>query len=310
VISFEEFRAHYGAPGADAFDVPPEDAITFFRAKGLVPTFAWQDMIGEEHAHAFTIAKMLDVDLLADVRASLDAAIADGTPYDEWARKIEPMLRARGWWGRDADGNLLGTPWRLQTIFRTNAQSAYAAGQWEQIADSEDELFAIYDAVDDHRTRPEHAAWDGIVAPVGSRWLRMHTPPCGWNCRCGLIYATREEVEALGLQVTDLPRVRTYEWENPRTGEKLRVPVGVDPGFGLHPEQRGKRAEQLLLEKVAALPADMRSAARDGIAAAKAQAAQTVGASVTALPTPAERRSIRERLADWFRGLLGLRRAA
>lgn len=178
-------------PTADAFDVPPEQAIRYFQAKGLKPTFSYADMMEKAHDHAFTVAKMMQTDMLAQVRASLDSAMANGTPFKAWADEITPILQAGGWWGRKEvvdplTGQTivaqLGSPWRLETIFRTNMQSAYAAGAWQEIqAQKEIAPFLMYDAVDDTRTRPLHALWDGRVAPVDSDWWHTHYPPNGYN---------------------------------------------------------------------------------------------------------------------------------
>jgi len=83
-------------PTGDAFDVSPEAAISFFRAKGLRPTFSYADMLGEAHDHSFTVAKMMDVDMLGQVRASLDSALANGTPFKTWAKELEPLLKSGG----------------------------------------------------------------------------------------------------------------------------------------------------------------------------------------------------------------------
>lgn len=191
-MDLTDLSTHFDIPSGPAFDVTPEKAVEYFKAKGLKPTFAWQDMLGAEHDHAFTVAKMMDVDLLADVHASLVKSLEDGVPFREWADNLIPTLQAKGWWGRKpvvdpltgqtivAD---LGTPSRLQTIFRTNLQAAYAKGQWDLIeAQAQDAPYLMYDAIDDGRTRPAHHAWDGTVLPITSKWWRTHTPPCGWNC--------------------------------------------------------------------------------------------------------------------------------
>ena len=177
----------FDAPAAASFGLSNAQAVSYFKAKGLKVTFDWRDMLGEEHANAFTVAKMADIDLLADVQASLDDALSNGLSYDQWKKGIVPTLQAKGWWGKQAvtdpltgetiSANL-GSPARLKTIFRTNLQGAYAAGNWQQI-DAQKDLapYLMYDAVDDHRTRPEHAAWDGTVLPISSEWWKAHYPP-------------------------------------------------------------------------------------------------------------------------------------
>ena len=272
------------SPIAIGFDLEPREALEFLRARGLRASFSYADLVGEERSAAFTIAKMLDTDLLATVHESLIDAARRGVPYDEWAQSIIPTLQDRGWWGRreildPATGRMtaatLGTPHRLQTIFRANMQTAYAVGQWQQIAaQAEQAGYLLYDAVDDHRVRPEHAEWDGTVLPVGHPWWRAHTPPNGWNCRCSVIQLSKDDLDDLGLSVTQAPAVTTYDWANPRTGKVERIPAGIDPGFDHNPGQRRlEELQRLAGEKVKALPTDLRKAASDGLAAAQREAA-------------------------------------
>lgn len=263
----------FDVPIGGAFDVPPDKAIAYFKGKGLQPTFSYAEMLGSAHSQAFTVAKMMNVDMLAQVRASLDSAMANGTPYKEWADGIIPILQSGGWWGRKEvvdpiTGQTvvaqLGSPWRLETIFRTNMQSAYAAGQWQEIQTQADFApWLLYDAVDDLRTRPMHASWNGKVLPVTSHWWKTHYPPNGWNCRCGVIQLTDSELEDLNLEpATKAPDDGTYTWTNPRTGEKSQVPVGLDPGFNTnHGETYLANLDKQYQEKVQALPKDMQLAA-------------------------------------------------
>ncbi len=271
----------FDVPTADAFNVPAEDAIAYFQGKGLRPTFSYADMLGDAHDQAFTVAKMMDVDLLAKVRKSMDDAIKGGTTFKQWADDLVPELQKAGWWGvKEVVDPLtglptlakLGTPWRLETIFRTNMQGAYAAGQWQEIEKQADVApFLMYDAVDDFRTRPLHAAWDRTVLPVSSAWWKTHFPPNGWNCRCGVIQMDANDLKRLGLKVQDMPEVTTYAWKNPRTGEVLKVPEGIDPGFDKNAGVNHLNALQKQLnDKIADLPPTMKQAA----AAAAAKAAE------------------------------------
>lgn len=178
-------------PTGDLFDVKPEQAIEYFKSKGLKPSFSYADMMDEAHDSAFTVAKMMDVDMLGQIRASLDLAMANGQTFKEWSDTITPVLQSGGWWGRKKvvdplSGQevvaQLGSPWRLETIFRTNMQTAYAAGAWQEInAQKEIAPYLMYDAVDDLRTRPLHASWDQKVLQVTSPWWQTHYPPNGYN---------------------------------------------------------------------------------------------------------------------------------
>jgi SPP1 gp7 family putative phage head morphogenesis protein len=267
---------YFDVETADVFDVPPERAIAYFRAKGLRPTFSYADMLGAAHDQAFTVAKMLDVDMLGQVRASLESALANGTSFGEWKRELEPILKAGGWWGDreivdPATGAKvparLGSAWRLETIFRTNMQTAYAAQAWREIEEQADAApFLMYDAVDDFRTRPLHASWDRRVLPVSSAWWKTHYPPNGYNCRCGVIQLSADQLADMGLSPTPAPEGGTYKWTNPRTGEVVRVPEGIDPGFDRNPGlSDAGDARALLREKVDVLPPSMQEAAKAAI---------------------------------------------
>ncbi|WP_019024070.1 MULTISPECIES: phage minor head protein [unclassified Thioalkalivibrio] len=271
-MSAHDYRETPGSLSLGAsFNLPPKEAVEFFRAKGLKTTFDWRDMLGAEHDHAFTVAKMMDVDMLGDVRKALDEAMARGGTLRQFRDDLIPTLQARGWWGRkdvvdpltgERVNALLGSSGRLQTIFRTNLQSAYSVGAWERIEEQAEEApYLMYDAVDDHRTRPEHEALNGTVLPVTDQFWQTHYPPNGWNCRCGVQQLSETEMAARGLKPSRRPSPGTKEWKNPRTGETHRVPRDLDPGWDHNPGlARSQKAQALLQEKIQALPPDMRPA--------------------------------------------------
>lgn len=80
--------------------------------------------------------------------------------------------------------------YRLEAIFRTQAQIAYGAGRWEYYQDPDiQEILWGYEYVTagDDRVRPAHEAMDEMRLPKDdSRWSALW-PPNGWNCRCQVI---------------------------------------------------------------------------------------------------------------------------
>lgn len=268
-------------PTGDWFDVAPDRARDYFARKGLRTTWSYADMLGQEHDRAFTVAKLMDVDLLGQVRDSLQVALANGVTFRDWSATITPILQQAGWWG-DEGGVQLGSPWRLETIFRTNMQAAYAVGQWDQITSQADIApFLLYDAVDDHRTRPLHRKWDGTVLPVDHPWWRVHMPPNGFSCRCGVIQLDADQLADMGLSVSDPPEDGTYRWVNPRTGRAREVPDGIDPGFDrnagadvaraaardtIQPGASVPEIAKVLLEKARNLPPESRPALAQSLA--------------------------------------------
>lgn len=260
-----------------SFNIEPADAIDFFKAKGLKESFSYADMLRDEHANAFTVAKMMDIDLLKDVKNSLDVALSQGVPFQEWADNLIPTLQAKGWWGVKTlidplSGfpveSQLGSAHRLETIFRTNLMSAYSVGKWQQIeAQAEDAPYLMYDAVDDYRTRAQHKAWDGKILSIDDKFWISHYPPNGYNCRCSVIQLSKDDLEEFGFKKSRSPKIKTSPWGNPRTGKTEYIPDGIDPGFDYNPGMlRREKLKSLEKEKINAIDdADMEDAAKEAV---------------------------------------------
>ena len=253
------------------FDLAPEKAIEYFTSKGLRPTFSWLDMIGEEHDAAFTVAKMMDADLLKTVQERLTLALEQGSTLEDFKRELIPTLQESGWWGKkdviDPKTGLvikaqLGSASRLETIFRSNLQSAYAVGRWDMIERNKQYApYLMYDAVDDNRTRAAHAKLDEVVRPVDDAFWSSHYPPLGYNCRCSVVQMSAEDLSGYGLKVSPPQKVKTRMWRNPRTGLKRPVPEGVDPGWDNNPAKaRQTTLQQVKADKLAQLPIAARKA--------------------------------------------------
>lgn len=75
---------------AAQFEITPEEALEFFLAKGLSRSFRWDDMVGQEHDIAFTVAKLMNQDLLDFVKQELDRVIANGDTFADFAEQIMP----------------------------------------------------------------------------------------------------------------------------------------------------------------------------------------------------------------------------
>jgi len=211
----------------------PKEALKFFRAKGYKITWNWKEVWQEAHARAFTVAKAMNMGVLKDIRKELDTALADGIPFEQFKKNLMPRLKARGWWGKkyavNPEGKVQpfheGTPWRLKTIYRANLDTAYAIGRWKTQVESKDVMpYLMYDAVNDNRTRPKHAAMDGKVYPVDSPFWDTNYPPNGFGCRCSAISLSPEQVAAMGLSVTP-----------PGTSH----PQVADKGWGYNPGKVG-----------------------------------------------------------------------
>ncbi len=238
-------------------NLPPDEAIRFLDAKGYRVSVDWRDTWQDEHASAFTVAKVARVDLLREIHVSLLDAMASGQTFDDWKAGLQPRLEAAGWWGRVVDPDITGTadpvivgPRRLRTIYDTNLRMARATALWGRIEAGKAAMpYLRYSAVLDGRTRPQHRAWHDIVLPVDHPWWRTHFPPNGWNCRCTAVQMNDRMLARRGLKVTENPP------EGPPVAYLRRgggapefAPAGIDPGFAYNP---GRARARLVLEKAA-----------------------------------------------------------
>lgn len=232
--------AAYKTRGGDAPEPGPipEEAISYLRDKGLRPAFSYRDVWREEHATAFTVAKVMEVDILKSVQKSLEKALEKGTPFKTWSKEVRPTLEQSGW----LKASTRPVASRLATIYDTNVRVARAVGQWDRIQRTKaSRPYLIYELGPAERHREQHVAWSGTVLPVDSPWWNDHMPPNGWWCHCRVRQINRREAEARGI--SEEPEQEFEEDINEKTGDVTLVPKGIDPGFDYNP---GKLRKEVL----------------------------------------------------------------
>jgi len=250
-----------------AFGLPPEKAVEYFASKGYRLSWDYRDTWEQAYAKAFTVAKAMRMDVLQDIRESVQKAITDGITERQFIEELTPQLQAKGWWGKKFVGDgaggaqevQLGSPRRLKTIYRTNLQSSYMAGRWNDMWENREERpYWMYVAVMDRRTRPAHAALNGLVFPADDPFWETHYPPLAYNCRCRVRALSKDRLDAKGLDVQSsegnlenedvLVSQATGEMKTVTvyTNPKTKVSTAPDPGFNFN---QGKAAWQPDLEK-------------------------------------------------------------
>ena len=255
-------------------------ALGFLQSKKLLPGFSHYDVWLHEHAVAFTVAKMMDKDMLADVQSALVSAIENSTTFDEFKKRLKPYLMARGWWGEqvmidpvDAEPKMvqLGSTRRLRTIFQTNLATSHAAGQWARIQSNKRALpFLKYiPSVATHK-RDSHRAYYHLILPVEHELWQTIYPPNGYGCLCSVRQLTRrqalreraEDIEQSEAAFTkqqienskkgildDQPNIPMVEFTNPRTKQTVQIPADITPTFAHNHGDRLKALEALFGDK-------------------------------------------------------------
>jgi hypothetical protein len=243
---------------------PPAEVTGYFDGKTNAPAFSWLEVWAEEHAYKFTVAKTVELDVLNAFRSTVSSAAHAGRGFDNWKDDIRKELTKLGWWGPrmvsdpngiDPDRMVdFSSDRRLKTIFWSNMNSARAAGQWGRAQRSKKVLpYVLYVRTTSADPRPEHLAWVGLILPIDDAFWATHWPPNGWMCKCQVrMISAREARTLIGTKrvvgknadgedivvwYTDKPADLgpDVEFRNRRTGEIMKVPPGIDPGWHTNP---------------------------------------------------------------------------
>lgn len=240
----------------DDFTVPFQEAIDFFRQKVTLPSKTWRDILGRSHDRAFVVAGATKDALLADLRAEIDKAIAGKTTLADFRARFDEIVARHAWSGFAGDGSEGGRAWRTRVIYETNLKTSYAAGRYAQMTDPD--IVKVYKWWRYRhafyrvpvKERYEHAhVWDGLVLAWDDPWWETHYPPNGWECSCGVETLSDRDLKAEGISPSTAPDLGTRSVVDPKTGEKVFVPNGIDFGWDHAPGRdwsRGVVPKQLL----------------------------------------------------------------
>ncbi|KAB2908950.1 MAG: minor capsid protein [Ignavibacteriales bacterium] len=207
-----------------SFDLEPEEVVKYLKDKGIQTSYNWYELWQSANNHSFTVAKVLQTDLLAQIQNSMVKAISSGQTIEEWKRQIRPELIQNGWWGEvkasdipgfdqskypNIDPNKtvqLGSNKRLKTIFYTNRTVAYSQARYKTLIDnSKNRPFWQYIAVEDSRTRDSHMALSGKVWRFDDPVWDVIFPPNDWGCRCTVRALSQAQLNEENLSLASPP---------------------------------------------------------------------------------------------------------
>lgn len=238
-----------GRPSAlsGATQKPFAEQIAFFRRKlgKLVPTARWDDIWQQEHDSAFMVAGAAKADLLSDLAAAVDRAVAEGKSLEAFRKDFRAIVARHGWTGWTGEESEGGRAWRTRTIYRTNAATSYAAGRHAQLT-AGGFAFWVYRHGGSQEPREIHLSWNGLFLPPGHPFWTLYYPPSGWGCSCYVVGA-RSERGAIRLG-GDPSKKLPANWRaaDPKTG----LPVGIDKGWGYAPGASVAPAIGAMAEKI------------------------------------------------------------
>ena len=237
----------------------PQKALDYIKQKKLQIGFNYQDVWNEEHITSFTAAKVMQLDILQDMKDAVEKAIENGETLEQFKKNLLPTLYAKGWTGRQLIEDpitkeikevYIDTPNRLKTIYETNLRSAYMKGRFDRAYNSTLHPYLMYRIGPSKNHRKEHLEWDGLILDKNDPFWLSHNPPNGWGCKCytvAISKARKEKYEKEGIPTADgdgqtkkikvktqRPKIEYTTYINKRNGTISKVPKGVDPAFNFN----------------------------------------------------------------------------
>jgi SPP1 gp7 family putative phage head morphogenesis protein len=180
----------------DLKPLPMAEAVEFWRSKVLLKPGQFYRLAEQYRVRAFTVSKLARASMLQEVFDSMTRVLESGQSFGDWKKSLAHVWEENGWTGKAA--------WRVDTIFRTNIQTAYNVGRYKQMmAVADARPYWQYSAVNDSRTRPTHRALHGRVYRADSPFWDTWYPPNGHRCRCKVKTLSERQVRERGLEVRD-----------------------------------------------------------------------------------------------------------
>lgn len=143
---------------------------------------------------ATTVSFLSGIEQIETVIKSVNQVLIDGGTFNDFKKLVEE------------NEIILSEPY-LKNVFRTNIQTAYGHGRWQQQQRNKAKRpYLMYVAINDSRVRPSHLALNRIIRHIDDPfWLKYYAP---WDfmCRCTIIALTEEQALKYGITADeDLP---------------------------------------------------------------------------------------------------------
>jgi len=176
----------------------PWEAIAWFRKRVPMTNADFNALRDRAKQKAFKVAGIAQLDLIAETHAAITKALETGSDLAAFKKKVSDRLRAA--WGFNQDK----TAHRVETIFRTNVQSSYSAGRFEQLTLPSVLKYRPYwmlDTTKDQRQSSicKQLSHPPVVLPADDPWWDTHMPPLHFRCRSAIRSLRASEAEKVGV---------------------------------------------------------------------------------------------------------------
>lgn len=236
------------------------EALRYAKLKKIVLPDEFYSLDLRTRQYASTVSFLTSLEQINTVMKAVNKSIADGSIFSDFQKLV-------------AESEIILPESYLDNVFRTNIQSAYAHGRWQQQQQNKAvRPYLMYSAIDDRRVRPSHLEMNRIIRHIDDPFWLIWYPPNGFRCRCTVIALT--EAQALKYGITsdeDLPQIAVdLGWStNPANFGDLSELVDqkiadsiLDKSFLLDQKQV-IQAEWIASDKLKSLLAPMNDKSRD-----------------------------------------------
>lgn len=226
--------------------LPPKEAYAFWLGKVPMKLKDFDKLTEEAQSQAFTVAGLSKLSQISGVHKEIGKAINEGKSFGQFKKDVLQVLSEN--WRENS--------YRLETIYRTNMQSAYQAGRYSQMMSVADRVpYWRYVAVGDGRTRKDHLALaqNNIIRRFDDPFWNTFYPPNGYRCRCSVQALSERQIKKRGLKVGEgLPERLVYK--DMETGFEYPVVPAPGKGFTTPPNQMFAAMFESLTNKLEKLP--------------------------------------------------------
>jgi SPP1 gp7 family putative phage head morphogenesis protein len=167
-----------------------QEAVDYAASRNIVlPDVYYGKLAGVQRSQAVSIAGLASLDQIKAIIDLVRGVLDSGGTFADFQKKVKA-----------GELSVTLSKARLDNIFRTNLQAAYARGRYEQQNRvSFARPYWMYDAINDSRVRHSHAAMDGTILHHSHPWWKTHYPPNGYRCRCTVISLTEAQARKRGI---------------------------------------------------------------------------------------------------------------
>src|SRR5690606_32910841 len=146
------------------------EALQYAHSKKIVLHEDFYSMDLKTRQMATTVSFLSSLEQVETVIKAVNKSIADGGTFKDFQKLIE-------------ESEIILPKHYLDNVFRTNIQSAYGHGRWQQQQRNKAKRpYLMYSAINDSRVRPSHLALNRIVLPIDHPFWLTHYPPLGFRC--------------------------------------------------------------------------------------------------------------------------------